>query len=80
MKVSEVNYSKNKQGSDNSYSGKRGSSGISNSNQGSSSNATVDGGFYEKHEYLALSSDHKNNLHLKRVKRGHVPNREGGKQ
>jgi hypothetical protein len=62
MNVSEVNYSKNKQGGGRNYSGKRGSSGISNSNQGSLSNATADDCFYEKHGYLVLSSDQKNTL------------------
>jgi hypothetical protein len=41
-------------------------------------NAAVDDLFYEKHEYLVLSSNQKNNLHLKHVKHGHVPNTEGG--
>jgi hypothetical protein len=62
MNVLEVNYSKNRQGGGKISSGKRGSSGISISN---SSNAAVDDRFYEKHEYLALSSDNKNTLRLK---------------
>jgi hypothetical protein len=78
MNVSEVNYSKNRQGGGRNYSGKRGSSGTSNSNQGSSMNVDGDDFFYEKHEYLDLSSDQKNTLHLKCVKRGHVPDREEG--
>jgi hypothetical protein len=41
-------------------------------------NVTVGDRFYEKLEYLDLSSDQKNTLHLKRVKLGHVPSREGG--
>jgi hypothetical protein len=73
MNFSEVNCSKNGQGDGKSYSGKRGSSGISNS-----TNAAIDDHFYEKHEYLALSSDQNNILCLKRVKHGHVPNQEGG--
>jgi hypothetical protein len=76
MNVSEVNYSKGKQGGGRSHSGKRCSSGISNSNQGSSSNVAADDRFYEKHDYLDLYSDQKNTLHLKRVKHGHMPNRE----
>jgi hypothetical protein len=46
MNISEVTYSKGKQGGGRSHSGKRCSSGISNSNQGSSSNAVVDDCFY----------------------------------
>jgi hypothetical protein len=75
MNVLEVSYSKNRQGGDRNYSGKRGYSGTSNSNQGSPINAAVDYRFYENHEYLAFNSDHNNTLHLKRVKRGHLEGR-----
>jgi hypothetical protein len=76
INVSEVNYLKNIKCGGNTYSGKRGSSGISNSHS-SSTNAAVDDRFYEKHEYLALSSDQKKTVRLKHVKHGHVPNGEG---
>jgi hypothetical protein len=78
MNVSEANYSKNIQGSGNTYSGNRVSSGISNSNQRSSTNAAVDDRFYENHEYLALSYDQQNTLCLKYTKCGHVTNMEKG--
>jgi hypothetical protein len=38
----------------------------------------VDGRFFEKHEYHALTPAEKNTLHLKRLKRGHVGNGHGG--
>jgi hypothetical protein len=65
LNVSEVSFAPGKAGK-NSY-GKRHSTGISNV-----SNAAVDDRFFEKHEYNALTPDHKNTLMIKRLKRGHV--------
>jgi hypothetical protein len=65
LNFSEVRFSRGKAGK-NSF-GKRNSSGISNV-----SNAAVDDRLFEKHEYNALTPDHKNTLRLKRLKRGHV--------
>jgi hypothetical protein len=73
MNVLEVDYSRKKQGGGNNSSDKRGSSGISNA-----SNDEVADRFNENQEYLALSSDQNNTLRLKRVKRGHVGNTQGG--
>jgi arginyl-tRNA synthetase len=38
----------------------------------------VDDRCYNKHEYHTLSSEQKNNLCIKRIKRGHVGNAQGG--
>jgi hypothetical protein len=65
LNVSEVSFARGKAGK-NSY-GKCHSTGISNV-----SNADVDGRFFEKHQYNALTPDQKNTLRLKRLKRGHV--------
>jgi hypothetical protein len=65
LNVSEVSFARGKAGK-NSY-GKRHSTGISNV-----SNVNVDDRFFKKHEYNALTPDHKNTLWLKRLKRGHV--------
>jgi hypothetical protein len=65
LNVSEVSFARGKSGK-NSYE-KRHSTGISNV-----SNANVDDRFLEKHEYDALTSDKKNTLRLKRLKRGHI--------
>jgi hypothetical protein len=40
----------------------------------SSSNGEVADRFSDKHEYHTLTPEQKNNLHLKRLKRGHVGN------
>jgi hypothetical protein len=65
LNVYEVSFARGKAGK-NSY-GKRHSTGISNV-----SNAAVDDRLFEKHEYNALTPDHKNTLRLKRLKRDHV--------
>jgi hypothetical protein len=65
LNVSEVSFARGKVGK-NSY-GKLHSTGISNV-----SNVAVDDIFFEKHEYNALTPDHKNTLRLKRLKCGHV--------
>jgi hypothetical protein len=65
LNVSEVSFAHGKAGK-NSY-GKRHSTGISNV-----SNANVDDRFFEKHEYNALTPDHKNTPRLKRLTRVHV--------
>jgi hypothetical protein len=65
LNVSEVSFARRK--ADKNSFGKRNSSGISNV-----SNAAVDGRFFEKHEYHALTPDQKNTPRLKRLKRGHV--------
>jgi hypothetical protein len=65
LDVSEVSFARGKAGK-NSYV-KRHSTGISNV-----SNAAVDDRFFEKHEYNALTTDKKNTLRLKRLKRGQV--------
>jgi hypothetical protein len=70
LNVSEVSFARGK-GGKNSF-GKLGSGGISNV-----SNAAVDDRFFDKHEYCALSPDHKNTLRLKRLKHGHVGNGHG---
>jgi hypothetical protein len=67
LNASEVSFARGK-GGKNSF-GKRGSSEISNV-----SNAAVDARFFEKHEYHALTPDHKNTLRLKRLQCGHVGN------
>jgi hypothetical protein len=38
------------------------------------SNSDVADRFFDKHEYYTLTPEQKNNLHLKRLKRGHVGN------
>jgi hypothetical protein len=48
------------------------------SNQGSLTNADIDDRFYEKYEYLDLSSDQKNTFCLKCMKPIHVPDRGWG--
>jgi hypothetical protein len=65
LNVSEVSFARGKTGK-NSF-GKHNSTGISNV-----SNDAVDDRFFEKHEYHALTPTQKNNLRLKRLKRGHV--------
>jgi hypothetical protein len=65
LNVSEVSFARGKAGK-NSYA-KCHSTGISNV-----SNAAVDDGFFENHEYNALTPDKKNTIRLKRLKRGHV--------
>jgi hypothetical protein len=65
LNVSEVSFARGNTGK-NSF-GKRNSSGISND-----SNAAVDDRFFEKHEYHALTPEHKNTIRLKRLKRVHV--------
>jgi hypothetical protein len=65
LNVSEVSFAHRKTGK-NSF-GKRNSSGISNV-----SNAAVDGRFFEKHEYHAITPNKRNTLRLKSLKRGHV--------
>jgi hypothetical protein len=65
LSVSEVSFAREKAGK-NSY-GKRDSTGISNV-----SNAAVDDILFEKHEYNALTTDQKNTLRLKHLKRVHV--------
>jgi hypothetical protein len=65
LNVIEVSFARGKAGK-NSY-GKRHSTGISNV-----SNAVVDGRFFDKHEYNALTPDQNSTLKLKRLKRGHV--------
>jgi hypothetical protein len=65
LNVSEVGFSRGKEGKN--LFGKHNSTGISNF-----SNAAVDDRFFEKHEYHALTPDHKNTLKLKRLKSGHV--------
>jgi hypothetical protein len=49
--------------------GKRGSSGMSNN-----SNSDVADRFFDKNEYHTLTPEQKNNIRLKRLKRGHVGN------
>jgi hypothetical protein len=71
LNVSEASFARGK-GGKNSFD-KRGSSGISNV-----SNSAVDGRFFEKHDYHALTPDQKNTLRLKRLKCGHVGNGHGG--
>jgi hypothetical protein len=71
LNVSEVSFARGK-GGKNSFR-KRGSSGISNV-----SNAPFDDRFFEKHEYNALIPEQNNTLRLKRLKRGHVGNSQGG--
>jgi hypothetical protein len=61
LNVSEVSFARGKAGK-NSY-GKRHSTGISN---------VSNDRFFEKHEYNALTPDHKNTLRLRRLKRGRV--------
>jgi hypothetical protein len=75
LNVSEVSFARGKVGKN--LFGKRNSSGMSNV-----SNVVVDYRFFEKHEYNALTPDHKNTLRLKRLKRGqlgkgHSGNRNG---
>jgi hypothetical protein len=65
LNVSEVSFARGKAGK-NSY-GKRHSTGISNV-----SNAVVADRFFEKHEYNDLTSDQKNTIRIKRLKRGHI--------
>jgi hypothetical protein len=65
--VSEVSYTRNSGGG--KGGGKRSSSGISNN-----SNGDVADRFFDKHDYHTLTPEHKNNLCLKRLKRGHVGN------
>jgi hypothetical protein len=65
LNVSEISFARGKAGK-NSF-GKQNSSGVSNV-----SNAAVYDRFFDKHEYHALTPDQKNNLRLKRFKRGHV--------
>jgi hypothetical protein len=65
LKVNEISFARGKAG--NKYYGKRHSTGISNV-----SNAAVDDRLFEKHEYNALTPDHKSTLRLKRLQRGHV--------
>jgi hypothetical protein len=65
LNVSEVSFARAKSGKN--LFGKRNSTGISNV-----SNATVDGRFFEKHVYHALTPDQNNILRLKHLKRGHV--------
>jgi hypothetical protein len=73
LNVSEVSFARGtKQGGKNSY-GRRGYSGISNV-----SNADADDRFFKKHEYNALTPAQNNSLRLKRLKRGHVGNGQGG--
>jgi hypothetical protein len=69
--VSEISFARGKGGKN--LFGKRSSAGISNV-----LNAAVDGRFFDKHEYHALTPDQKNTLRLKRLKRGHVGNGHGG--
>jgi hypothetical protein len=64
LNVSEVTYARKSGGG---KGGKRGSSGISNN-----SNGDVADRLFDKHEYHTLAPEQKNNLHLKRLKRGHV--------
>jgi hypothetical protein len=73
LNVSEVSFARGtKGGGKNSY-GNRGSFGISNV-----SNAAVDDHLFDKHEYHALTSEQNNTLRIKRLKRGHVGNGQGG--
>jgi hypothetical protein len=65
LNVSEVSFARRKAGK--KSFGKRNSTGISNV-----SNAVVDDRFFEKYEYHALTTDQKNTLTLKRLKRGHI--------
>jgi hypothetical protein len=65
LNVSEFSFACGKAGK-NSY-GRHHSTGISNV-----SNVNVDGRFFEKHEYNALTPDQKKTLRLKRLNRGHV--------
>jgi hypothetical protein len=71
INVSEVSFARGKGGKN--LFGKRCSSGISNV-----SNAAVDGRFFDKHEYHALTPEQKNTLRLKRMKLGHVGNGHDG--
>jgi hypothetical protein len=71
LNVSEVSFASGKGGKN--LFGKRCSSGISNV-----SNAAVDGRFFDKHEYHALTPEQKNTLRLKRMKLGHVGNGHDG--
>jgi hypothetical protein len=67
LNVSEVTYARRSGGG--KGGGKRGSSGISNN-----SNGDVADRFFDKHEYHTMTPEQKNNLRLKRLKRGHVGN------
>jgi hypothetical protein len=67
LNVSEVSYAR-KSGGGKGW-GKRSSSGISNN-----FNGDVADRFFEKHEYHTLTPEQKNNLRLKRLKRGYVGN------
>jgi hypothetical protein len=70
MNVSEVTYArKSGGGNGGNGGGKHGSSGMS-----SKSNGDVADRFFDKHEYHTLTPEQKNNLRLKRLKRGHVGN------
>jgi hypothetical protein len=73
LNVSEVTYARKSGGGNGSNGGKgggkRGSSGMS-----SNSNGDVADRFFDKHDYHTLTQEQKNNLHLKRLKRGHVGN------
>jgi hypothetical protein len=67
LNVSEVSYAREAGGG--KGGGKRGSSGMSNN-----SNSDVADRFFDKYEYHTLTPEQKNNLCLKRFKRGHVGN------
>jgi hypothetical protein len=70
MNVSEVTYARKSGGGNGGKGGgKRGSSGMS-----SNSNGDVADRFFDKHEYHTLTPEQKNNLRLKRLKRGQVGN------
>jgi hypothetical protein len=67
LNISEVSYTQKSGGG--KGGGKRGSSGMSNK-----SNSDVADRFFHKHEYHNLTPEQKDNLRLKRLKRGHVGN------
>jgi hypothetical protein len=70
LNVSEVTYARKLCGGNGGKGGgKRGSSGML-----SNSNGDVADRFFDKHEYHTLTPEQNNNLHLKRLKRGHVGN------
>jgi hypothetical protein len=70
LKVAEVTYARKSGGGNGGKVGdKSGPSGMS-----SSSNGEVADRFFDKNEYHTLTPEQKNNLRLKRLKRGHVGN------
>jgi hypothetical protein len=73
LNVTEVSFARGKAGKNSFRKRNSSASGISNV-----LNAALDDRLFEKHEYHALTPDHKNTLRLKHLKRGHVGKEHSG--